>query len=137
MFEINILAVVISAVAAQVLGFLWYGPFLGKVWSQEMGWPAMTPEIMKEKQKEAVPGYIANIVFALITSYVFAHVLAAFESTSIVSSLTGVFWMWLGFVLPVHAGKKFWMGKSWKLVWIDSLYSLVSLVVTGIILQVW
>lgn len=137
MVDINYWAVLVAGIAANVVGFLWYGPLFGKKWSEEMGWGTVTPEVMKQKQKEATPGYIANVVFALLTAFVFAHILWAFESASISDALQGVFFMWLGFMLPLHAGKKFWMGKSWTLVVIDAGYSLVSLIITGIILQVW
>lgn len=135
--DINFLALLIVTTLSQILGFLWYGPLFGKPWSKEMGWQNMTPEIMKEKQKKAMPGYVFNLVFAFVTAYVFAHVLWAFKSDSISSALTGAFWMWLGFVFPIHAGKKFWMDKSWKLVIIDSGYSLASLAVAAIILQLY
>ncbi len=32
MFQINLLAVVVCAIASMVLGMLWYGPLFGKKW---------------------------------------------------------------------------------------------------------
>lgn len=136
-FDINYLAVLAAGVASMVLGFLWYGPFFGKPWAREMGWAAMTPEQTAEMKRKAGASYAINFIFALVTAYVFAHVLIAFGSDSVSAALVGAAWTWLGFMLPLHAGKKLWMGKSWTLVWIDSGYSLVNLGLAGVILQLW
>ena len=49
---INWLSVLIAVVAAQVLGFLWYGPLFSKQWMAALGW---TPEQMKEEGPGPAP----------------------------------------------------------------------------------
>lgn len=39
--DVNWLAIVAAAVAAFVVGFLWYGPLFGKRWADAMGLGAM------------------------------------------------------------------------------------------------
>lgn len=37
MVPVNYIAVILAAVAANVLGFIWYGPLLGKQWMKLSG----------------------------------------------------------------------------------------------------
>lgn len=141
MVDVNYLAIVVSAIAAMIIGFLWYGPVFGKVWSQLMGWGEMTPEKMAEMQKKARPAYAITFVGALVMAYVLAHSLVfanEFLGTSGVSAgLMGAFWNWLGFIVPVTIGTVLWDGKPWKLWFINAGYYLVLLAVMGVILSMW
>ncbi len=138
---INYLAVLGAAVAAMVIGFLWYGPLFGKAWSKLMGWGDMTPEKMKEMQKKAMPGYFVSFIGSLVMAYVLAHALV-FASTYLNASGTSAglmagFWNWLGFIVPVTLGTMLWEGKSWKLWLINASYYLVLLLAMGAILASW
>src|SRR5262245_51700624 len=102
MVPVNYLAVLASAVAMMVLGFLWYGPLFGKTWSRLMGWGEMTPEKMAEMQKKARPGYAITFVGALLMAYVLSHGItfgmAYLGESGLSGGLQGAFWYWLGFV---------------------------------------
>ena len=50
--SINYLAVLVSAVSAMVLGFLWFGPLFGKEWSKAMGWTEEQMAAGREKMKK-------------------------------------------------------------------------------------
>ena len=119
MVPINYLAVIASGVAMMVLGFLWYGPLFGKMWSGLMGWGEMTPEKMKEMQQKARPAYAASFVGALFMAFVMSHNLT-FASTylgesGVSAGLQTGFWNWLGFVAPITLGTVLWDGKPWRL----------------------
>ncbi|MEK7561082.1 MAG: DUF1761 domain-containing protein [Patescibacteria group bacterium] len=138
---INYLAVFVSAVAAMVVGFLWYGHLFGKMWADMMGYKFDTPEAKREMQKKAMPGYIGSFIGALVMAYVLAHALV-FASTytgtyGIAAGLMVGFWNWVGFVAPVTVGIVFWEKKPWKLWFINASYWLVLLLVMGVILAVW
>ena len=50
MGEVNLLAVLVSGVAAMVIGALWYSPLLfGKLWMNGMGFTEAKMKEMKEK----------------------------------------------------------------------------------------
>jgi hypothetical protein len=134
-FVINYWAILLAGVANMVIGFLWYGPILGKTWATEMGWGKMTPEQVNEMKKKANLLYPQAFIGALLTAYVFTHVLQAFGSASISSALFGALMMWLGFIVPLKYGDKLWGGKSFKLFFIDTVYHLIALGVMAIILQ--
>jgi hypothetical protein len=135
---INYVAVAVAAIATMIIGFAWYGPLFGKVWSRLMGWGEMTPEKMKEMQKKAMPAYAVNFVGALVMGYVLAHSLvfasAYLNQSGISAGLMSGFWNWLGFVAPVTLGAALWDGKPLKLWFINAGYYLVVLLTMGAIL---
>jgi len=144
MVPINYLAVLLCAIAAMVLGFLWYGPLFGKKWSELMGWGTMTPEKMAEKQKAARPAYAITFVGALLMAYILANAitlfLVAYPMEGADAFATGPlfgFWAWLGFVVPVTIGQVLWDGKPWKLWLINVGYFLAQMLLMGAILGYW
>ena len=63
---INYLAVVLAALAAMVIGFVWYGPLFGKQWMALMGF---TPQSMDEaKKKGMAKSYILMALGSLVMS---------------------------------------------------------------------
>ena len=142
--DVNVLAVLACAIAAMILGFLWYGPLFGKTWAELMGWGSMTAEMLKEKQRGATPGYIASFVGALVMAYILSHSISFAASYPALASyahlqvgLTTGFFMWLGFVAPVTVGTVFWDGRPWRLWFINAGYYLVQLLIMGVILALW
>jgi len=135
MTQTNFLAVLVAAIAATVVGFLWYGPLFGKQWSELMGF---TPEKMAEMKKKGMTGtYVTTFIAALIMAYVLSNSIAARPLLTTLGSLWLTFWIWLGFVATVLIGMVLWEGKPVKLYLIISLYYLVSLFVMGLILVSW
>ena len=141
---INYLAVLVSALAAIILGALWYGPLFGKAWMKEAGLTADDVQRAKTdpKAKSAMMrSYVFMAVGALVMAYVFAHslVFASYylEMTGVGSGLTAAFWNWLGFIAPVTLAPMLWEGKSAKYWVITGGYYLVSLGIMGVILGLW
>ena len=134
--EVNYLAVLIAAIAAMVVGFLWYSPMLfGKQWMKLKGY---TAESMKKEQKEMGKWYAVSFVLALVTAYVLSHVMTLsmnfFNYSELMTGITTAFWMWLGFVLPVQATGQIFGGKKWNLLVLDTGYQLASLLVMGVVI---
>lgn len=133
---INYVAVVVAAVAAIVLGFLWFGPIFGKHWMKLTGMskPTMTPAMKQQMMKS----YLLMSLGSLVMAYVLAHSLvfaSAYTKTMGVSAglMVGV-WNWLGFVAPVKMGDQLWGNKPWMLFVVEAGYYLVSLCMMGVIL---
>lgn len=141
MVPVNYLAIALAAVAAMVVGFLWYGPLFGKKWSDLMGFGEMTPERMQDMQKKARPGYALTFVASLLMAYVLAHNIIFASSYLKVSGLAAgaqaAFWTWLGFIVPVTLGQILWENRPRMLWLINVSYWLVNLLVMSIILSVW
>jgi len=135
MYNINYPAVFISGVVMMILGYIWYGPIFGKAWGKMVG---MSEKEMKDmKGSEMARSYGMMFISALVLSYVYAHVLIAFQSDSISMALQGAFWTWLGFIATTQLGKVLWEKKPWKLYVIDSGYYLVGLALIGVVLTLW
>lgn len=134
--EINFWAVLASGIANMVVGGLWYSPIaFGKLWMKLSGFDAAKEKEIKEKG--ASMSYFVAFIGSLILAYVFAHVLNAFNSTTVQMGMQGAFWMWLGFVATTQLSSVLWEGKSVKLFILNTAQSLVALVVMGIILSLW
>ncbi len=143
MVPINYLAVLVSAVAAMGIGFLWYGKLFSKQWQELMGW---TPERMAQMQAEGGKKnmnvqYGIQAVGALLMAFVLAHSIifagAYLNAAGVSAGLMGAIWSWLGFVAPVTVGIVLWDGKPWKLWFINAGYYLVVLLAMGVILGWW
>ncbi|MBP9710809.1 MAG: DUF1761 domain-containing protein [Candidatus Pacebacteria bacterium] len=132
---VNYMAVVACAIAAMIIGYVWYGPLFGKKWAH------MSGVSLERMQKGGGKSYAIMFVGSLITAYTLSHVLAfatTYMQTSGVSAgISSGFWMWLGFVAPVMLGTVLWEGKPWKLWAINSGYYLVVLCTMGVILTSW
>lgn len=142
--DINILAVIVCAVVAQVLGFLWYGPFFGKSYMAVIGGKKreeMTDEECKEMNKKMGPVYILNIVVSIVTILVLSCVLKQYVVMNTVEGMKIALLMWLGFVMPMCASGAMWSGKPKKIAinmfLITAGYQLVAFALFGLILGMW
>lgn len=139
MIEVNYLAILVAGVISIVLGSLWYGPLFGKPWMVIMGF---SKENMTASQKKSmIRSYALMFIATLITSYVLSHVitlskLALGGSGASVGLQTG-FWLWLGFVMPIQLSSVLWEGKPLKLLFINTSYNLVFMLIVGAMLSVW
>jgi len=140
--HVNYWAILVAVAATMVLGFLWYGPILGKAWMKEMGVPAGSkpdPKVMRR-------GLILMLIGSFLTAFVLAHTgevwrpsvwkAGSDQSAAFYGFLTG-FWTWIGFYVPLLLGGVSWENKSWKLFWINAAYSFVMLQMVAMILAFW
>lgn len=136
MLPINFLAILVAAVVAFIIGFLFHGPVFGKLW---MKLANITPT-GNEKLSDMIPQMVWNFVINFITAYVFA-VIYLYISTSPFSSNPGVstalitaFCLWLGFIATSTSVDVIWMGKSFKLWLFEAISSLVMICAMGAII---
>ncbi len=129
---INYVGVLLAALSAMVLGFLWYSPMLfGNTWMKLTG---ITKKDMTAKKKQMPVTYGGMFITALITAYVLAHILYFSGAQTVSMGLQGGFWVWLGFVATVLFGSVLFEGKPIKLFFINAGYHLVNLLAMGVIL---
>ncbi len=133
--SINYWAVLASAIASMVIGFLWYGPLFGKLWMQLSG---MTDKKLKDAKKKGMgKTYAIAFLSTLVMSFVLAHFIDYVEATRITDALQLAFWLWLGFIATVQLGSILWEGKPVKLYLINVAHYLAALAVMASILAVW
>ena len=134
MVNVNYLAVLVAAIAAYVVGFLWYGPVFGKKWIVLMGFTEKAME--KAKQKSMIGAYLGTFLSMLVMAYVLAIFIGFMGYYPTAGIQVGVV-TWLGFIATTMLGKVFWENKSWFLYILDAGHYLVTLVMMGAILGAW
>ncbi len=139
MLPINYLAVVVAAVAAFILGFLFHGPLTGKLWMKL----ANIHPTGNEKMADMIPQLIWNMLANLVMAYVLA-VIYLYASSSPYLGATGLWggviigiWLWLGFLVTSSSIEVIWMGRSAKLWLFEAACSFVVMAVMGAIIGNW
>ena len=139
MLPINLIAVVIAAVVAFVLGFLFHRPVSGKLWMKL----ADIHPTGNEKFSDMVPQMFWNLLSNLVTAYVLA-VIYLFASSSPLLGATGAWggiivavWVWAGFLVTSSSIEVVWMGRKAKLWLFECACSLVVMIAMGAIIGHW
>lgn len=115
---VNYVAVLAAAIAAMVVGFIWYNPLFGKKWAKLVG--------MSEKEIKAGMGKAAPMGFVvmLIGAFVLAHFVTGL---AMMDALKVGFMLWLGFMFTKCASTVVWQGTSKELLLIDAGHDLVMM----------
>ncbi|MEJ6791749.1 MAG: DUF1761 domain-containing protein [Lacinutrix sp.] len=157
--EFNYLAILVAAIAPIVIGFLWYNPvFFGNAWMQEA---EMTLEKMKSGNMALIFSltlllsfvlvfFLQNLtthqmrVFALAQGELgetethlafvqeYGNEFRSFKHGALHGVLAGVF-----LFFPVIAINGMFERKSWKYIFINSGYWIISLAIMGAIICGW
>jgi hypothetical protein len=134
-FSINYPAVVVAAVAAFVIGMVWYSPVLfARQWMAAQGY---TPEKMAAMRQGMAKTYAVSFLCFLVTAWVMAVLT---DRLGVGTPLGGVKLgglVWLGFAATIGLMANLYSDKPRAAYFIDAGYQLVYLVVTGVILAVW
>ena len=135
MVEINYIAVLLAALAAMVVGSVWYTPAVfGKAW--------MRLANIKPNQKingtQMAKLYGVAFVGVLVTAYVLAHVAYLsnqfFGSTFMQDALTTGFWLWLGFIAARMLMHDMFEGRPGKLTFLNISHEFVTVMVMALII---
>jgi uncharacterized protein DUF1761 len=136
MLPINLLAVLIAAAASFILGFLFHGPLLGKLWMKL----AEIKPTGNEKFSDMIPKLLWNFLVNIVTAYVLA-VIYLYGSTSpylggagILSGIIIGLWLWLGFLVTSTSIGVIWMGQKFNLWLFEAACSFVVMAVMGAII---
>ena len=128
---INWLAVFVAGISSFVVGGIWYSPGLfGKAWM-------LANDLSEERIQKGNKGMIFS--FTLVFSLVMSANLAMFlndPKTDLAWGMTAGFLagIWTFCAIAIHSLFEL---KSWKLIFINGGYSVVSLILMGAILGLW
>jgi len=131
MGHVNYLAVLVAAVAAFVLGWLWYSPLLFfRPWMRLRG---LDPEAAMKNAK--LPGGKLVIEFArcFVLACVIARLMGLLGVTSWLMAIHSGFMLWIGFPLILLTGSVLWDNVPWKVAAIHAGDWLVKLLVIPLI----
>jgi len=135
---INIWAVLVSAVATMVIGFLWYSPMLfANPWMRLMGYDPSDKAKLEEMRKGAGKLYALSFVASVVSAIVLAKMIAVARVVTIPYGMKAGFAVWLGFVTTVQLTGALFSRQPNKLYLINTGYQLVCYLVMGGILAVW
>lgn len=130
--EVNLVAVLVAAIAGFVVGGLWYSPkMFGPTWMKLLGWSEAEAEKAKKGAGKAM---LAGFGTQLVTAYVFAYVLNMFAVDSAAEAIRVAIIMWVGFTFATQIGGVLWERKPFKLFVLNAGYSIVVLSVMGAVL---
>jgi hypothetical protein len=135
---INFLAVLVSAIATMVIGFLWYSPILfATPWMRLMGLDPNDKAKLAEMQKGAGKIYGISFVASLVSAVVLAKIIDIATVVTIPYGMKIGFAIWLGFVTTVQLTSALFGKQPLKLYLINTGYQLVCYLTMGAILAVW
>ena len=132
---INLLAVLVAAVATFVLGGLWYSPLLfGKVWVRAHGY---TPEKMEAMRAGVGRSYAVSFLCYLVMATVMALLIGATDTVTALGGVRLGAVCWLGFAATIGLTANLFSDKPLATYLLDAGYQLVYLSVMGAILASW
>lgn len=131
-WDVNYVAVLITTVAAMVIGFVWYLPAVaGKTWMAAIG------KTEAELRAAGTPSiYIAAVVLALVQMTVLAAVLGWADAAGIQDGIIAGILVWL-LVFAAIAMNVLFEGRSKSLYWVYGGNSLVTFVIAGAVIGWW
>jgi polyferredoxin len=130
--DVNWIAVIASAVAAMVVGFVWYSKsVLGKSWMKETG---VTDSQMKETNKNMMGMYLPMFVGALVEAFILSMILTVTGSSDYAMAAQAAFLVWVGFIATTLLGAVLFERRSWTYYGINAGYQLVALIVMSVVL---
>jgi len=136
MGSINFVSVLVSAIVAFVLGFLFHGPVSGKLWMRL----ANIHPTGNEKLSDMYGKMFWNLVVNFVTAGVMALIFALVFPSAILGAITwykgaamGVC-LWLGFLVTSSSIEVIWMGRSWQLWLFEAVCSLIVMATMGAII---
>jgi Protein of unknown function (DUF1761) len=134
---VNLVYVVLAAVASMAMGFLWYSPLLfAKPWMLAMGYDPNDKAGLAEMRKGAGKLYGAAFLASLAAAFVLGKVVVVTTVISVPYGMKVGFAMWLGFVASVQLTDTLFGRKPYKLFLINTGYQLACYLVMGAILAV-
>lgn len=128
---LNLMAVLVAAASAFIIGSLWYSVLFGKLWMKLAG-------VKKDKKDPYMPvRFLIYFIGQFVMAFVLAHFLIFTNAVSYVEGLITVFWLWLGFMAPISIGGVLWEKKSINLFVLNSVYNLIAMGVMSVVLISW
>jgi hypothetical protein len=138
MHNLNLLAILVAAIATMPIGFLWCSPWLfAKPWMREMGYDHNDKERIKDMQKSAGPTYFVAFIASLVSAFILALFLHHMNAHNLEYGLLIGSDVWLGFVATVQLTGALFMKQSMKLFAINTGYQLVCYLGMSAILTLW
>ncbi len=138
MLPISLVGVLVAAISAFIIGFLFHGPLFGKIWMKL----ANIHPTGNEKLSNMIPQMLWNLVANIVTAYIIAVIFFFSSASSYIVGLGAwggvmcAIWAW--FVIVAGSSMEvIWMGRSAKLWLYECVSSLCAMIAMGAIVGNW
>ena len=132
MLKHNHIAIVVAVILHQVIGFLWYSPFLFLgPWVQGLG-----KQVSELDMSNPAP-FLADIVGWFFTCYFISWLVQRVPLTTFNQGLGFAILLWVGVAPPLLAPHYLFAGLHTNVLLVDAMNALVQLAVTCCLLTVW
>ena len=136
--NINFTAVVVAAVVAYVVGFMWHGPVFGTHWMKLMEIPQSEVDAMKAKGMAAMaPQMVAAFFQQLVIALGMAHLSAALDLTGPAAAIFFAVLVWFTFIATTFLNGVLWERRKMELYLFNIGYHLVSVIIISLIVTLW
>lgn len=131
-FSVNYLAVVVSAVVALVIGFVWYAPpVFGNRWMSYLG------TTQAQLGNPGPMGMATGVVASLANAWVLAVLSLNLKGSTLTDGvLLGVL-CWLGFMATITAAQISFEKRPWGLWLLNNAHNVLIQILIGAIVTVW
>jgi hypothetical protein len=127
--SVSLLGVLVGMFVVQVIGHAWYGALFAKAWQKYM---KITPAQVAAAKKKGMGKTIAvGFLSSFVMMFVLAHFLAYADAVSFSDVVGTVFWLWLGFMMPLQLGKVLYEGRPIGFFLLNTAYDFVALILGG------
>ena len=131
-FGVNYLAVIVAAVVALVIGFIWYSPAVfGKRWMAYLG------TTQAQLGNPGPTGLAVGVVASLVNAWVLAVLALNLGGKTIPDGIMLGALAWLGFMATVTAAQISFEKKSWGLWLLNNAHNLLVQVIMAAIVTAW
>lgn len=135
MVHVNYLAVLVAAVAAFVLGWLWYSPLL--FYNPWMRLRGLDPVAAMANAKMPAGKLLIEFARCFALAYVIARFVTLLGITSALVAVHFGLALWIGFPVILLTGSVLWDNVPWKVAAIHAGDWLVKMLVIPIIVSLW
>lgn len=125
----NYLAVLVAAVAAFVVGSVYYGT-MGKRWMKAVKMP--TDSQPKMAPSLFVITFVCELVLAFMIAGVIGHL--GIGQVTLMNGVVSGFFLWLGIVMPTMTINHRYQDFGWDLTIIDGVHWLLVILVMGAVI---
>ena len=131
-FGVNYLAVVVAAVIALVIGFIWYSPpVFGNRWMAYLG------TTQAQLGNPGPTGMAVGIVASLLNAWVLAVLSLNLGGKSITDGIMLGALAWLGFMATITAAQISFEKKPWGLWVLNNAHNLLIQVLMAVVVTIW
>lgn len=130
--EINWVAVLVATAFAMLLGWLWYGPLLGRQWAKAQG---VSFKALKQQARATPPALQAMFLY-MAMAVTLAIVLAAVGANTLAEGFGFGLLLGVGLLGMAHARQIVFNGNG-ALILINIGYDILVTVIMGMIIAGW